>query len=232
MNNTIETLEDIITVINEESTKIGIIKIKDKDFNKTYYEIIVQKSMAMGTKNSILIIFKDITGDYRFNKSINKIKKREMTMAKLAHELKNPISTIGLITDEINHRFNERRSYQIKKPNSFNNSKLDLQTKEEVFKDQDDQSVTIIYNLCNYLMILIEDLNAFVKLNNKEYNSPSHNIISMQKIDLVDTLNFCYLIFYTKQKFDSNKQKLKVKIVYDEEVSKLKVKTNEIKLKQ
>ena len=120
----------------------------------------------------------------------------------------------------------------IKKPNSFNNSKLDLQTKEEVFKDQDDQSVTIIYNLCNYLMILIEDLNAFVKLNNKEYNSPSHNIISMQKIDLVDTLNFCYLIFYTKQKFDSNKQKLKVKIVYDEEVSKLKVKTNEIKLKQ
>jgi len=81
-------------------------------------------------------------------------------------------------------------------------------------------------------MILIEDLNAFVKLNNKEYSSPSYNNIPMKKIHLVDTLNFCYLIFYTKQKFDSNKQKLKVKIIYDEEVSKLKVKTNEIKLKQ
>jgi len=235
MNNTIDSIEDLLVELNEfneESTKIGVVKIKDSDLNKSYYEIVVQKSM--NTKNPVLIIFKDITGDYRFNKSINKIKKREITMAKLAHELKNPISTIGLITDEINNRNIERRSS--KQLNKLNSSSSNIDglspIKDDGFEEQDDQSVTIIYNLCNYLMILIEDLNAFVKLNNKEYNSPSNNNVPMQKIHLVDTLNFCYLIFYTKQKFDNNKQKLKVNIIYDEDVTELKVKTNEIKLKQ
>ena len=217
MINKINNLNEIISELTEESTKIGIVKVKYQDKSKIYYEIIIQKTNNQGNSSNQsllnkfnMIIFKDITSQYKYNKSINKIKNRELTMAKLIHELKNPISTIGLIIDEIKI---------IKKEKKFASKVSVLSANEE--EEEDDQSGNIIYNLSNYLMILIEDVNAFVKLNNEEYNHASSVKLPTKKINLIEILNFCYLIFYSKQKFDPNKQKIKINIAYNEEISYL-----------
>ncbi len=230
-------MEEIINLeLNEEKTKIGVVKVKNKDDTKNYYEIVIEKSCSsFGDKNQIFVVFRDITGSYRYNKSINNIKKRELTMAKLAHELKSPISTIGLITDQIYNKINDKNDKKVSGELllDINNSMSRFLNKEESMDmEEDDQSVAIINNLCNYLMILIEDLNAYVKINNKEFKAQISTAVPLESVNLIEIFNFCYLIFYTKQKFDPNKQNVSVTADYDKEVEKLEVKTNEVKLKQ
>ena len=79
-------------------------------------------------------------------------------------------------------------------------------------------------------MLIIEDLNIFVKLNNKEFDNSYNTKIPIEKVNVMEVLNFCYLIFYTKQKFDNNKQKVVVKITYEESITNLIIKTNEVSL--
>jgi len=227
MNNTIETLEDIITVINEESTKIGIIKIKDKDLNKTYYEIIVQKSMD--TKNSVLIVFKDITGDYRFNKSINKIKKREMTMAKLAHELKNPINTINLISKSMKKQQSSKSDSNENSSDVESSDSNKFKSKNSILtkNSENDPKLKFINYLCNFLILLIEDLNSFVKYDDESNQKP----LDLTYTNLKEILMFCYLIFETRQKYDPNKPNLKIVRDFDPSAPK-KILTNATKLKQ
>ena len=259
----LENISDLVLSLHKynegDDIILGTFKKRVKDKDKIYYEISIK--FVNKSNLDVVVFIKNIKELYLLRKSNQMILKRELTMAKLAHELKSPISTISLITEEIySVKENEpeqgmqagRNKY---KRNSANKSKPDLNSElnqqvqessgrsdkkiESVIEGDSNEgkvdnthSITIINSLCNYLMILIEDLNSYVKLNRKDSNDSIHNEIFLQKEKLVDILNFCYLIFYMKQKFDPNKQNIKIELKYDNSFEDLKIMTNELKLKQ
>ena len=132
------------------------------------------------------------------------------------------------ILNQITKLDNQSRDIDINLENEKHDASANKVNKE---KDETLQSISIVNSLCNYLLILIEDLNAYVKLNNKEFKNETKSIILQEEL-LVEILNFCYLIFYTKQKFNPNKQNIRIKLEYITNIENIKIRTNDTKLKQ
>jgi signal transduction histidine kinase len=170
-------------------------------------------------------------------------------LAKVAHEFKNiiisitnccteQVSNLSVIRGDSSSDEEEEEKRTSKRKRGTLNSRSSLSTDNSSF----------IISLCNYLLILIEDLNTFVKIENRnntvqhQQQNPEQSILNKKSpqrisaanftdIELASCLDFCINIFKIRQKSDMNKKH--VLILSDYELSKSrKVYTNEIKLKQ
>jgi len=101
---------------------------------------------------------------------------------------------------------------------------------------------SFVINLCDYLLMLVEDLNTFVKSTESKTSNEITDIKVMQSIkeknqtkfkpvNLIKTLEFCHSIFFFKQKYDTIKQNLDIELKIEKDIGEI-IKTNEIKLKQ
>lgn len=163
-----------------------------------------------------------------------------LQLGKISHEFKTPLNNISLQLTTVNHiieNFNE--SFK-KLPKS--NSKSEDLTKN--FLENLNEEIPYLKTLCDYSVLLIEDLNEF---NKKEINKSSvlqikdektilyerikNFILSFDSFDLVECLDFCINIFFYKQKKDNNKSNLSIQKKYDLKGLKT-IFMNETKLKQ
>lgn len=104
---------------------------------------------------------------------------------------------------------------------------------------------TLIANLCNYLLVLIEDFSSYAKLDIEKaikQNNPSENHInentkiiqsdktSYKEFEVIPMLEFCINIFKLRQKYEK-KDGLNIELKIGEDFPQ-KIISNEMKLKQ
>lgn len=223
---------------------LGVSKIKSNSNNK-YFEIRFQLLYNIyESQNFVEFLVSDVTKLYEAEALKTQLKCRSLGLAKIAHEFKNPIITISsllrqpdpsssILQTEINDTSSLGEHID---ENYDHNKQLEISEKP------------LILNLCNYLMILIEDFNEFAKMNlDEEKNhipiiksqslpvdftkSADNKKILMNEIELRPILEFCINIFKIRQKNDNNKPNLKILLSVTKEVPKV-VFFNETKLKQ
>jgi len=246
------------------------------------------------SESNFEVLVADVSNTVNVEMRILKNKFRELTLAKIAHELKNPINTINLLTKSMQDKYNlinesQQKNYPnnnfaepkhtltnlldpknninlnnssdessdnnenintiintnnisniiknkkitVKSSTSSNRDPVGSNNSLAVFQSKKGRNNTManlnfISCLCDFLILLIEDLNSFVKM---EEDNLVPKVIEMANLDLDEILNFCYYIFETRQLFDPNKKSLKVKKSFDPKAPK-KIYTNSTKLKQ
>jgi len=217
--------------------KIGLFTLKTKDSDKHYQVFIRFYKNESGENYEFLI--NDITLSCQVEQESFKNKFRGLTLAKIAHELKNPLTTINTITKSILQnngiKLNSCNdlSYLDEELISSDSSighkkcKTNLEIKESSIR-KDIQNIQFINCMCDYLLLLIEDLNSFVKMDGVDGKEK----IETTELVLNDVLNFCFLIMDCKQKHDPNKLHLKIVRKFETSNLPFKVMTNETKLKQ
>lgn len=104
---------------------------------------------------------------------------------------------------------------------------------------------TLISNLCNYLLVLIEDFSSYAKLDIDKaikQNNPSENHInentkiiqsdkiSYKEFEIIPMLEFCINIFKLRQKYEK-KDDLNIELKISQDLPQ-KIVSNEMKLKQ
>jgi signal transduction histidine kinase len=184
----------------------------------------------------------------------NKIetKAKSLYLAKAAHEYKNILlSIVNICNNQIASRFNnfnfESSSDEEEDERRYNIriiKKRENDASSKLVSNMNSDHAGFILALCNYMLILIEDLNVFTKMENspKTDDSQSHIAINTHKedlairsiipeVDLISALNFCLNIFIIRQKNDPNKRGIKLLTNYEIESFK-KVSLPETRLKQ
>jgi len=77
----------------------------------------------------------------------------------------------------------------------------------------DNDEIDLIVSLCDYLLVLIEDLNCFVQMDDKLKKSYKNNFT---QIDIKKLLDFCLNIYKTRQNFEKDKKPyVSIKSNYD-----------------
>ena len=247
--------DDIVSLIcqtysKETFSKIGRIefvlpKIGAEEIKYLEISLRANKSHA-GERIEILVL--DITQLIQGEQDKLKIKYKGLTLAKFAHELKNPINIINLITQEMKNEnkvkfhtniddfmsselsLNRNFNYDLDNKNieEVTDKKHKLKEHTSILMDESTKNMKFISSLCDFLLILVADLNTFVKSDNSDENL---NNIELKEVNIWNILEFCHSIYHTKQKFDQSKQNLKVLMEIDSDVPKL-IMSDETKLKQ
>jgi len=195
---------------------LGIIQFKnvnkDLDQEIMFYEVFLRIS-----KCNYEIILKN----YNKNKEVEEanivLKNNSIYLAKVAHELKNPLITItSILESDFKSSFSQEQlnfnsDFEIGTPKLSN-------TKSNGFKKNN----KFIMTLCNYLMYLIEDLNYFSKniLVNNYYHKQKTEDIIYQPFNILNACEFCINIFKIRQKNDPMKSNLKIILEYDRNIPK------------
>jgi len=214
--------------------KIGLFTLKTKDSDKHYQVFIRFYKNESGENYEFLI--NDITLSCQAEQESFKNKFRGLTLAKIAHELKNPLTAINVITKSILQNNGVKLkscsdlSYLDEELDSsidHKKCKINLEIKESSI-GKDIQNIQFINCMCDYLLLLIEDLNSFVKMDGVDGKEK----IETTELVLNDVLNFCFMIMDCKQKHDPNKLHLKIVRKFETSNLPFKVMTNETKLKQ
>jgi len=147
----------------------------------------------------------------------NKSLMRELHLAKIAHELKNPINTIHLLIKTIEFKKdNEENPFflldeEVQKNMNMNdkNSSSASEVSSRSSKPPSSplingkESFALISNLCEFIMMLIEDLNDFIKPSTNQTCFSEQD--SKSQVNIRSTLKFVHSIFSTRQKHDPNK---------------------------
>lgn len=203
--------------------ELGNAKLKYNNELK-YFEI----KMKFDQQNLIFdFIIYDITKNIKADLQLKEVKYKSLFLAKIAHEFKNPIITISSLCKE--KQIIERENTLFSKTEIIHESSSD---DEEFKKDiannprkqkhrgstfTENGSTNFIMNLCNYLLILIEDLNTFAKLETENKNKfsrknfkESTKNLNMSEVEISPVLEFSLNIFKVRQKNDPNKRNLKL----------------------
>jgi signal transduction histidine kinase/CheY-like chemotaxis protein len=163
---------------------------------------------------------------------------------------KEYLSEISVSNNENEEESLPKTSVQYKSKFGRNNSKCkthkpfpSVLTSEKM--SERPNTKTLIENLCNYLLVLIEDFNSYAKLdiekaikqNNIAGNQMYKNMNTIQsekypfkEFELIPMLEFCINIFKLRQKYE-NKQGLSIELKINDDVPRIIV-SNEMKLKQ
>ncbi len=265
---------------NSEYIKLGVLKLNQKSSSNSlieentqsdtqYYAVLARYNPYSDILNTVFseegveFILQDITDTIKIEQTKQNIKQKQLLLAKIAHEFKSPISTIGFLCNTIYNKMNflnlvqhsevhsdssdsDENEDQIalvsssgifKKPKSLIKGSLKNNLSEKSFFRQEDQndnnSLRFIVNLCDYLLMLVEDLNSYVKFkdNPSGKNLCDHKDVTFKQVNIFKALEFCYSIYYFKQKNDKLKKNLRIELKIDENAPKY-IYTNEIKLKQ
>ncbi len=174
------------------------------------------------------IIFYDVTDLILANIKIdeeNKIKHR--VLAKMAHEFKTPLTSI---TSLISLLLSSYEDISINKNIDVNNF-CDSKKKDEKVKNENHRiidTLNLIQNLSNYVIILTSDIIHFSNPNNIDDIQ-----LNNQKIDLRDISTFCFdilksLLYCNNYKF----KKIIPELFFDDLLDFIELYTDEVKLKQ
>ena len=269
---TLDTLIKNCCEDNPTFQKISTIKLDL--FNTTKFYDISLRSYILDSEENFEVIIADVSKSVNAEKEILKNKYKGITLAKIAHELKNPITTINILTKSMKKSNNPTKVFKSsgilpkfdKDENSSDNSsdtenfnihpkiveslvkaahtnsltdhlmKMNLNNSNNNSNSPlnypetncDNSTLNFINCLCDFLLLLIEDLNCFVKMDDENLK---HQPIELVSTNLEEILSFCHLIFETRQKWDSNKKNLKIVKRLDPN-SPEKILTNSTKLKQ
>jgi signal transduction histidine kinase len=194
---------------------IGIIQFKiNKELQQEimFYEVFLRVS-----KYNYEILLKN----YNKNKEVEQanivLKNNSIYLAKVAHELKNPLITItSILESDFKSSFSQEQlnfnsDFEIGTPKLSNTKSNGIQKNNK-----------FIMTLCNYLMYLIEDLNYFSKniLVNNYYHKQTTEDIIYQPFNLLNACEFCINIFKIRQKNDQMKSNIKIILEYDRNIPK------------
>ncbi len=215
------------------------------------------------SKSQLIFLFMDHSNNLNISSLKELIKKRALTFIKLAHELKNPIYTINTLTSSLKNYLSSPEKTFIKnnpqeseeeddvldeveeksktlKCSSFSSNRdsniNDIMKSHLTYKSYNQNNINFIISLCDFLLILIEDINTFVKkdplvMPENVGDSPNNGNIAITPVHLLTLLEFCFTIFDNRQKYETAKKGVKVKLEIDKNLPK-KVMSNDTKLKQ
>ncbi len=199
-----------ISIICCEEKLCQFIKISSIYLNDKYYDISL-RSYKVESDENFEVIITDNTKTIKAEKDMLKTRFKELTLAKIAHELKNPINTINFLTKAMKSKFKENKNSSDEDVSS-SSEELRLSskgTKVEKFLEAsigklssrvskspkvNFSNLQFISCLCDYLLLLIEDLNSFVKMDDME--NPASTKLEFSNVNMVELLNFCFLIIH------------------------------------
>lgn len=185
----------------------------------------------------------------------NKIetKAKSLYLAKVAHEYKNILISIVNICNNQNtckqSNFNLESSSEDEQQSRCNlkmKTKVENETSSKLNKSckLSSNNAGFILALCNYMLILIQDLNVFTKMENASKPEENQSLLNLSKhkedsslrsiipeVDLLSALNFCLNIFIIRQKNDPNKRGIKLLTNYEID-GYIRVSIPETRLKQ
>jgi len=224
------SLSYLITNCCEENPYfLKISSIKLELFNTTKYYDISLRSYKINSEENFEVYINDVSKTVNAEKEILKNKFKGLTLAKIAHELKNPINTINLISKSMKKQQSSKSDSNENSSDVESSDSNKFKSKNSILtkNSENDPKLKFINYLCNFLILLIEDLNSFVKYDDESNQKP----LDLTYTNLKEILMFCYLIFETRQKYDPNKPNLKIVRDFDPSAPK-KILTNATKLKQ
>ena len=215
----LKSLLNKFMIFNDNFIKLGHVCFKNHDIENIYELSIRIPPNDDISINTVEYILYDITNIIKVEKELNAIKMKSIVLAKIAHEFKNPIITIN----------------ELCKTNSNiirNNPELlaYLINYKKIIKNFDGFNMEFIVCVSDYLLILIEDLNTYVKMDQNIKNN-NDNIGYLTQVNIYELLDFCFNIFYYRQKFENSKPSLSLIKRYDPNMPKL-IYSVEKKLKQ
>lgn len=130
-----------------------------------------------------------------------------------------------------NNRFS-KSSFE-KRPENKKSSMSKYEEKAQFSKNHEINN--FIISLCDYLFILIEDLNYFSKMQNAATSPKKAKGLAIgcrkSDVEIVPIIQFCFDIFKYRQKNDPNKVNLRIETEYDSGLPR-KIHSNETRLKQ
>lgn len=211
---------------NKKEAIIFFNKFKLDYENEKKFVLVGTKTMKMKTEEELTfeifcrynhdtfdLIFNDITRTKIIEAKNAEFKFKSIFLAKVAHEFKNPLICISELVNQINDKL---------KPKVINN--INILTKSNISAD-----VLNIKALCNYLLILMKDLDFFSA--SQVYQGNPNNKCDLSDTNLNEILEFCKEITVALvNKY--NKKHLVQPIMYlGNDVPNI-IRTDEFKLKQ
>jgi signal transduction histidine kinase len=170
------------------------------------------------------------------------IKFKSLFLAKIAHEIKNPIITISNLCQTLNSKVSQinnlhNTTYVSSDEDSDDERNNNLNRRGSYINVSSIQETSsFIVNTGNYMMSLIEDLNYFSKMEqqNKNLSDIPQNISHIDEFtefEIKPVLEFCLTIFRLRQKIDENKKGVRILSDYDKRIPE-RINSSEVKLKQ
>ena len=223
---------------NENFHRLGISKIPFRN-KYMFLEMKIRNVKVDKKDNYYEILTMDVTEVYEAQITKNQMTYKSLGLAKVAHDFKNPIlSLISLLPSESGNNINSYISSsdeesgheqipnaRLKRSTRITSSILDL----NLFDKN-----SLIKNLSNYMLTLIEDFNVYAKMDLDKVTENHSTIIDNpinEEIDIRPILEFSVNIFKIRQLNEKDKQKINICLVIDDNVPE-KIRVNEIKLKQ
>jgi signal transduction histidine kinase len=223
--------EKLENIFNKYQERVDI-KIGRVTLNKKIYELILIGKY----KNRYRLIINDISREIKLSSEQYEVKNKSLILAKIAHEFKNPIISISsicstLISNSELDGLNEEDSSVSSSEDEKNDKKVKRLFNCNSYNNSLIENQKFILTLCNYLLILIEDLNSFTKMTNK-VKTHSQTKLPMAYCNLSKIIEFCYNIFRYRQMNDYNKKNVEVNLACNFQELPIAIYTNETKLKQ
>lgn len=151
--------------------------------------------------DNLMLLCEDITRRKMHEESQARVKYHSLFLAKISHEFKNPIISIKEISNQIMNYCNSR-------------------TKE---------SIMLIENICDYLIILVKDCSLMTELQSQDLNKGLK--INYEGVSLRQIINFCECIAVNRIK--SFGKPIDVRVNYaSPDIKHLFFYSDEIRLKQ
>ena len=173
-------------------------QLDDIESNELVYEILAR----FENDNNFQIIFNDITRTKIYEQKSAEFKYKNLLLAKIAHEFKNPIICIMELAEEVLEK----------------QKKNDFLTKKEM---------SLISTFSDYLLILIKDLDYFSNTQIKKEIS-----LSKTKVNLNDLTLFCTQIANALLKKNQKQNCIKFIVKNLDNLHIKSIETDEIKIKQ
>lgn len=227
--------------IHNNFVHLGIYNFKNPEIKK-YFDV-YYRGISIDESTIVYdILFYDVSELINSKKIIyeeNIIKQK--VLAKIAHEFKTPINSIIGLINNLKEDLNE--DYMTKDPinnenpimilngavenEGFNNNN-NKQSKIPEQLSKNLKTLDIIQNLSRYIIFLVSDIIQFSTI--KDINQIN---IHRKKLNMREIANFSYEILNCLLRCNLSKyQKVKTFLKFDDEIDKMIIKIDEIRLKQ
>lgn len=190
------------------------------------------KIYAYFVKDKFVIVVNDITQSMLFDNEKWYLKSKCLFLAKFMHDFKNPLITLTTLCN-------------INLPPTEDNCQSDSSSDDEELKNNNlvkrascfqtspynnivsNSNMLILTSISNYLLVMIEDLNTFTKMQDPVLKN--NEIVCLNEVDIEQIVQFCIEIF----KIRLNNDNKNLTISYQNFIPNyIKVLGNEQKLKQ
>jgi nitrogen-specific signal transduction histidine kinase len=213
-NFTVNSFEDATGILKnkfDESCN-NFIFLGKKDIETTPTCSLEIYGRCYSTDNNLIdrfeFIFNDVTRSKLIEQNKAEFKYKTLFLSKVAHEFKNPLLCICELVDQVNE--------------SISNNMRSFGSKDNV-----NDILKQIKSMSNYLIILVKDMDCFSENNSKKIEKR----IDIDKINLLDIINFCSDIVYSLIKKLHKETHVQFKVIKDQNLPTF-ITTDEIKLKQ